>query len=157
MTIRHDSEIKILQETFNSFKSEKEVNEIYFDGKIWDAYSKILDIFNEAKDSLIIIDRYTDKSILDIIKNLTCKVILITSKNTKLTKLDIDKYNSTYNNLDVYYDETFHDRYFIIDNTKIYHSGNSINHIGFRKSSIDILGDINIINTILNNVEIITK
>ena len=157
MTIRHDSEIKILQETFNSFKSEKEVNEIYFDGKIWDAYSKILDIFNEAKNSLIIIDRYTDKSILDIIKNLTCKVILITSKNTKLTKLDIDKYNSTYNNLDVYYDETFHDRYFIIDNTKIYHSGNSINHIGFRKSSIDILGDINIINTILNNVEIITK
>ena len=75
----------------------------------------MLDIFSEAKDELIIVDRYTDKTVLDMIKHLDCKVILITSKRGKFTKLDIDKYNSEYNNLSVYYDDTFHDRYFIIN------------------------------------------
>lgn len=153
MTIRHDSEIKLLQESFDRLEENKEVNEIYFDGKIYNAYSKVLDIFNEAKDELIIIDRYTDKTILDMIKTLECNVILITSKNTKLTKTDIEKYNSTYNNLTIIYNDEYHDRYFIIDKDKIYHSGNSVNHIGYRKSSIDVLQDKSIKQTILEDIE----
>ena len=90
-----------------------------------------------------------------MIKDLKCKVILITSKNTKLKKLDIDKYNTTYNNLIVFYNDTFHDRYFVIDKEKIYHSGNSINHIGYRKSSIDIINDKNITNKILEDINYI--
>ena len=151
--IEHDRDIKLLQESFEKYLDElKEVNEIYFDGKIYDSYSKIVDIFSEAKSELIVIDRYTDKTILDMIKNLKCKVILITGKNTKLTTLDIEKYNKTYNNLTIYYNNNFHDRYFIIDKDKIYHSGNSINHIGYRKSSIDLLMDKNIKKTILKDV-----
>ena len=92
-----------------------------------------------------------------MIMNLNCKVILITGKNTKLTSLDIDKYNKTYNNLSIYYDDTFHDRYFVIDRCKIYHSGNSVNHIGYRKSSINVLRDINIKKIIMNDIEQITK
>ena len=153
MTIRHDSEIKLLQESFDKLEKNKEVNEIYFDGKIYNAYSKVIDIFNEAKNELIIIDRYTDKTILDMINNLKCNVILITSKNTKLTKTDIEKYNSTYNNLTIIYNDEYHDRYFIIDKNKIYHSGNSVNHIGYRKSSIDVLQDKNIKRTILDDIE----
>ena len=103
MVLEHDYDIKIIQESLDN------------NGKIYDVYSKVLDIFSEAKKELFIVDRYTDKTILDMIKNLKCKVILITSKRGKFTKLDIDKYNSDYNNLSVYYDDTFHDRYFIID------------------------------------------
>ena len=157
MTIRHDSEIKLLFDSFDKLNKDKEINELYFDGKEYDAHSKILDIFNTAKNELIIVDRYTDKTILDIIKNLKCNVILITGSNTKLTNTDIDKYNKTYDNLRIIYNDSFHDRYFIIDKKTIYHSGNSINHIGYRKSSIDILGDDSIINTILNDIEIIIK
>ena len=73
--------------------------------------------------------------------SLKCNVILITGKNTKITKLDIEKYNSTYYNLKIVIDDTYHDRYFIIDRNKLYHSGNSINNIGYRKSSINILND----------------
>ena len=151
MTIRHDSEIKMLQESFDKLEENKEVNEIYFNGKIYDAYSKVLDIFKEANNALIIIDRFTDKTILDMIKNLRCNVILITSEKTKITKTDIEKYSADYHNVKIYYDETFHDRYFIIDKEKIYHSGNSVNHIGYRKSSIDIIGDENIKKTIISD------
>ena len=157
ITIRHDIEIRKIQETLDSFKEEKEVNEIYFDGKIYDAYSKIIDIFSEAKKELIIVDRYTDKTILDMVKDLKCKVILITGSNTGPSKAAIEKYNKTYHNLTIYYNDTYHDRYFIIDNKKIYHSGNSVNHIGYRKSSIDVLDDINIKNTLLNDINKIIK
>ena len=162
--IEHDNNIKLLQESFNKLEELKEINEIYFDGKIYDAYSKILDIFNEAKVELIIIDRYIDKTILDMIKNLKCKVILITGKSSKLTKLDIKKYNETYDNLTIIYNETYHDRYLIIDSNKIYHSGNSINHIGYRKSSINILEDEKVkkiilddINNIMTNTSVVSK
>ena len=96
--IEHDNSIKLLQESFDKLEELKEINEIYFDGKIYDAYSKIIDIFKETKNELIIIDK-----------------------------------------------------------DKIYHSGNSINHIGYRKSSINILKDKNIKDTIINDIKSIIK
>ena len=87
-----------------------------------------------------------------MIRNLDCKVVLITSKNTKLTKTDIEKYNKSYNNLLIFYDETYHDRYFIIDKKEIYHSGNSVNHIGYRKSSINKLEDVNVKKTVIEDI-----
>ena len=159
MLLKHDNEIsensnniKLLQESFDKLEQDKEIDEIYFNGKEYDAYSKVLDIFADTKEELIVVDRYTDKTFLDMIRNLECKVILITSKSSKLTKLDIEKYNGDYNNLTVYYDDTFHDRYFIIDRDKFYHSGNSINHIGYRKSSIDLLHDLSVKRVLINDI-----
>ena len=159
MLLKHDNElsehgnsIRLLQESFDKLETDKEIDEVYFNGKEYDAYSKVLDIFAEAKEELIVVDRYTDKTFLDIIRNLDCKVILITGKKSKLTKLDIEKYNKDYNNLIIYYDDTFHDRYFVIDNNKVYHSGNSINHIGYRKSSIDVIHDKNVCATVINDI-----
>ena len=145
-------DIKLLQESFDKLETAKEINHVYFNGKVYDAYSKVLDIFGEAKDELIVVDRYTDKTFLDMIRSLECKVILITGKRSKLSKLDIEKYNRDYNNLTIYYDDTFHDRYFIIDNNKVYHSGNSINHIGYRKSGIDVIHDKNVCATVINDI-----
>ena len=45
MVLKHDHEIKILQETFDKFKPEN--NHIFFEGQIYDAYSLMLDIFEE--------------------------------------------------------------------------------------------------------------
>ena len=55
MVLEHDSQIKLLQSTFNKLEEKKKVNEIYFDGQIYDAYSKIQEIFKEAKKEIIII------------------------------------------------------------------------------------------------------
>lgn len=153
--IEHDASIKLLENMFNKFDENK--GELYFRGKIYDAYSKIIDIFKEAKEELIIVDRFTDKTMLDMIKNLKVKVILITGRNTKITKLDIDRYNSTYNNLSIYYSDVIHDRYIILDRNIMYHSGNSINHIGYRGSSIDIINDESAKKGIINDVKDIIK
>ena len=126
---------------FNEFKEKRVVNEIYFKGQIYDAYSKILDIMKEAKNELIVIDSFLDKSILDMIRNINVNVMLITSNKSKLRELDIEKYKEEYTNLKVLCDDTFHDRYIIIDNKKVYHLGASINHAGSKTFSINILED----------------
>lgn len=71
----------------------------------------------------------------------------------QLNKLDIEKYNKQYNNLSIIYDDTFHDRYFIIDRSIIYHLGTSINHIGSKTFSINILEDALVIELFINKIE----
>ncbi len=142
MVLRHDDDIKKLQESFNKFEEKgKSANDIYFNGQIYDAYSKILEIFKSAEKELIIVDNYADNTILDIIKRLSVKVKIITKKNNLLTEQDIDRYNKQYHNLKVYYDNSYHDRYFIIDKEEVYHCGASINKIGYKTFSINYIGD----------------
>ena len=69
-----------------------------------------------------------------------------------LTKQDIEKYNKQYNNLNVIYNSTFHDRYFIVDNKIIYHCGASINRIGYKTFSINIISDKEIIDLLINKI-----
>lgn len=78
--IEHDNDIRLLQESFDKLSEKRKANEVHFSGQIYDAYSKIIDIFNEAKEELVIIDAYADKTILDIIKRMNTKVIIITKK-----------------------------------------------------------------------------
>ena len=155
--IEHDNSIKLLQESFDELSNKKSKENIFFAGQIYDAYSKILDIFKEADDSLIIIDNYADKIILDIIKELKVKVVLITKKNNLLKSTEIDKYNKQYSNLRIIYDDSYHDRYFIIDRNKIYHCGTSINKIGNRTFSITLLSDKKVKELLIKEVDKIIK
>ena len=66
---------------------------------------------------------------------------IITKPNNLLTMQDIAKYNGQYNNLTVKYDNTFHDRYFILDDKIVYHCGASINRIGYKTFSITKIND----------------
>ena len=157
MLLEHEYKIKLLQDSFQKIEEKKRVNEIYFNGQIYDAYSKIQEIFNSANKSLIIIDSYADNTILGIIKRLKIKVTIITKSNNLLTKQDIAKYNKQYNNLQVYYNNTFHDRYFILDDEIIYHCGASINRIGYKTFSITLIGDEDVKNTLINKIKEIDK
>ncbi len=153
MVIKHDGEIRKLQESFNKFEEKKEnVNEVYFYGQIYDAYSKIVDILREGKEEIIIIDRYADKSILDMIRDIDVKVTLIVKKNGLLKEIDIEKYNKQYHNLKIKYDDTYHDRYIIIDRKKVYHLGLSLNQAGNRTFSINILEDEKIRDLIISSL-----
>ena len=153
MVIKHDDDIKLLQESFSKFEEKKKVNEIYFKGQIYDAYSKILDILKEGKEEIIVIDSFLDKTILDMIRNIDVKVVLITSNKSKLKEIDIEKYNMEYSNLELRYNDTFHDRYIILDKCKVYHLGASINHAGSRTFSINMLEDIVVKNVLFNNLK----
>ena len=94
------------------------------------------------------------KEINQAVKNNINKPILLIVKNKSLlTKLDIKKYNEQYNNLQIKYSNIFHGRYIIIDKTKVYHLGASINYAGNKVFSINKLEDEIIIKTLLNKVD----
>ena len=146
------NDIKILQDSFDKLEEKRKINEIYFNGQIYDAYSKIIEIFCEAKQELIIIDAYADNTLLNIVKRINTKVIIITKENNLLTNTDISKYNKQYRNLTVIYNNTYHDRYFIIDKKTIYHCGSSINRIGYKTFSITLLQDKDVCNLLIKNI-----
>lgn len=157
MVIEHDSQIKLLQESLDKLEEKRKVNEIYFNGQIYDAYSKILEIFKQATKTLTIIDAYADTTILDMIKRLNVEVVIITKDNHLLTQQDITKYNEQYHNLKVYYDHTFHDRYFILDEKEVYHCGASINRIGYKTFSITLIGDNDVGKSLMEKLEKLYK
>ncbi len=141
LVIKHDEDIKLLQDSFNRFEEKKKENEIYFNGQIYDAYSKIVDILNDAHNNIIIIDNYADKTVLDMIRNIKIDVIIICKTNSLLKEIDINKYQKQYNNLKVFYSNDFHDRYIILDQKEIYHCGASLNYAGNKTFSINKLED----------------
>ena len=152
----HDK-IKALEDSFSKLEEKRKSTEIYFNGQIYDAYSKIQEIFKCANKSLVIIDAYADNTILDITKRLNINVTIITKPNNLLTSQDIEKYNKQYNNLTVIFDNTFHDRYFILDDDIIYHCGASINRIGYKTFSITLIGDAEVGSSLINKVKDLIK
>ncbi len=157
LVLEDHEKIKTLELSFTKFEEKKKVNEIYFNGQIYDAYSKIQEIFDEATKEIIIIDSYADYTLLDIIKRLNVKTTIITKPNNLLTKQDIIRYSKQYNNLKVIYDNTFHDRYFILDNKIVYHCGASVNRIGYKTFSITLINDEEICQALINKVYKIIK
>ena len=121
--------------------NEKEkINSIFYEGQIYDAYFKIINILNLAKSNIIIIDSYADNTMLDIISKIDKMVVLICT-NKILKNIDLSKYNKQYSNLKVVYNNSFHDRYFILDNNILYHCVASINCLGYQVFGINKIED----------------
>jgi len=149
LVFKHEDEINKI---FGYFERKEKASKLYMDNQEYDAYSKIIDILKQGLEEVIIIDAYTDKSILDIVSKLKTKVLLITSSKSKLTKLDIEKYSKEYHNLTIEYKDSFHDRFIILDKKELYHLGTSINHAGRRTFIINKLNDQIILDTLLKKV-----
>jgi len=136
------------------------VNKLFFDGQFYDAYTLIQSLFESASNEIIIIDNYTDRTILDRLtsKKQNVNVIIYTDKSkSKITINDINFFNNQYSNLSIRYTKKVHDRYVILDQTKLYHLGHSIKDktnkicLGMKKFSISE-SDSNLIPELLKNI-----
>ena len=154
----HETKLLEYDDKFNHLFSifDKKEN-LFLQGEIYDAYSNFVNLFKQANNEIIVIDSYADITFLDLIRNLNFSVILITKNSDRLSDTEIAKYNCQYNNLKVIRDNSFHDRYFILDRKTIYHSGTSINNAGNKTFSINKLEDEILKKTLLKNVLSIIK
>jgi len=116
---------------------------IFYDGEVFDAYAFVIDIFKSAKSKIKIIDNYIDDTLFTMLsKNKSVEITIYTQTISKQLKLDIEKYNKQYNNLEVKTTKNFHDRFIIIDEKEVYHIGASLKDLGkkvfaFSKLNID--------------------
>ena len=147
MVIRHDSEIKLLQETLSNFKEKN--NHIFFDGQIYDSYSIMLDILNTSKKSIIIIDNYIDKNILDILSKTNKRITLITNK---YNNEDYNKYKEQYSNINLVINNKIHDKFIIIDKKILYHCGASFKDLGKKCFAITKINEDNVLTNLLENL-----
>lgn len=146
MLINHENRILNLEKTFDKFKYNEEISKIFFEGELYDAYSLLLDILNKADKEIIIIDNYAGKELLDLLKNIN-KTIIIVSKN--IDKVLKSKYESQYNNIKFIYNNSFHDRFIILDKNKLYSCGSSFKDLGKKCFAINEFDDMEYLNKIL--------
>ena len=145
MVFELDERVSLLENTFSKFDTFS--NEIFFEGQIYDAYSLLLDIFNTSKESIIIIDNYISKELLDILSKTERKVTIYTKV---IDNNLINKYNSQYHNVKVLINNSFHDRFIIIDNKVLYHCGVSFKDLGKKCFAINKIEGKEILCNILN-------
>ena len=142
-TIEHDNKINLILDKL----STKEVNNhIFYEGQIYDAYSLLINILNQSKKEIIIIDNYASRELFDIIKDINKNITIIT-KN--IDEILIKKYKKQYNNINIIKSDIFHDRFIIIDNEILYHSGASFKDLGNKCFAINKIIDKDILNKLL--------
>ena len=124
-------------------ESTLEIKEkIFFNGSYFDAHSFIIDLIKSAKTSITLIDGYIDNTTLTMLSNnQEVRTTLIAHTFSKAVKLDIEKYNKQYRPLKSITNKTFHDRYLIIDNTKVYSIGASLKDVGNKTFNINLMSD----------------
>ena len=123
-----DNNTKRIDELFDKFNPKVITkNSIFFKGDIYDAYSVLLEIFNLSSEEIIIIDNYIEKVLLDELKTINKNIIIISSNiNDTLKK----KYSKQYNNIKFINNDSYHDRFIIIDRKRVFHSGASFKDLG---------------------------
>ena len=144
MLTDHEEKFKKVFDELQKSEETEFKQKIFFNGQIWDSYSLIIDIIKRAKNKILIIDNYIDDSILKMLskKNKDVEVVILTSHNCNLTKLDIQKFNKQYPTLKLAYLNKFHDRFIVIDNKELYHVGASLKDLGKKCFAISKIEDI---------------
>ena len=123
-----DNNTKRIDELFDKFNPKVITKKsIFFQNDIYDAYSVLLEIFDIATEEIIIIDNYIGKALLDELRNINRKLIVVSSNIDEILK---KKYLKQYNNIKFINNDSYHDRFIIIDRKIVFHSGASFKDLG---------------------------
>ena len=141
--LTHDENFDKLFEALEN-KSLKPKQGIFYDGEIFDAYIFINDLIKNAKAEIILIDNYIDENVFILFsKYPNIKTKIYTQSITKQLKLDFEKYQKQYQNIELLEFKNSHDRFLIIDKKEIFHIGASLKDLAkkwfaFSKINLEI-------------------
>ena len=143
----HDKNFDKLFEALED-KTLKAKQGIFYDGQIFDAYVFVNDLLKLATTEIILIDNYIDETVFTIFsKYPNIKIKIYTQNISKQLKLDFEKYQKQYQNIELKEFKNSHDRFLIIDKKDIYHLGASLKDLGkkwfafskFEMNTFDVL------------------
>ena len=149
--VNHENRILELEKTFDKFNNKKEVNKIFFEGELYDAYSLLIDILNKSKKEIIIIDNYAGKELLDILKKIDKHMIIVSKNIDEILK---KKYESQYSNIAFINNDSFHDRFIIIDKEILYSCGSSFKDLSKKCFAISEFNDKDYLKKILKTINL---
>ena len=147
-----DDNTKRINQLFDKFDPKDIVkNYIFFEGDFYDSYSLLLDIFNDSQAEIIIIDNYAGKELLDLLKKIDKKIIIVSKNISEALK---EKYESQYDNVTFINNNSFHDRFIIIDKNKLYSCGASFKDLGKKCFAINEFKERFYLNEILKILDL---
>ena len=135
--IATDAKVDEILERLDS--SETPIQGVFYDGQLWDARALVLKLVAGAKRSLILIDNWATPEVLDLFakKRKGVRLTIFTSEHFRkgvpkhlISPTDVTTFNAQYPKLAVRYNETFHDRFLIIDDKELYLIGASLKDLG---------------------------
>ena len=153
----HDKNFDKLFEALED-KTLKAKQGIFYDGQIFDAYVFVNDLLKLATTEIILIDNYIDETVFTIFsKYPNIKIKIFTQNISKQLKLDFEKYQKQYQNIELKEFKNSHDRFLIIDKKNIYHLGASLKDLGkkwfafskFEMNTFDVLARLKQSKTLL--------
>ena len=153
----HDKNFDRLFEALED-RSLKAKQGIFYDGQIFDAYVFVNDLLKLATTEIILIDNYIDETVFTIFsKYPNIKIKIFTQNISKQLKLDFEKYQKQYQNIELKEFKNSHDRFLIIDKKNIYHLGASLKDLGkkwfafskFEMNTFDVLARLKQSKTLL--------
>ena len=139
---KHEERIATLEEKVDFFVQTQTPPQqgVFYDGQLWDARALVLKLIGSAKRSLILIDNWATAETLDLFtkKRKGVKLTIFTSEHYdkkhvphhKISDADIATFNAQYPHLAVRYNESFHDRFLIVDDKELYLIGASLKDLG---------------------------
>ena len=140
--VSHDQRISTIESKVDFFVQTQTppLQGVFYNGQLWDARVFVERLIGSAKRSLLLIDNWATVETLDLFakKRTGVKVTIFTSEHydeksvphRKISPADIRTFNKQYPKLTVRYNETFHDRFLIIDDKEIYLIGASLKDLG---------------------------
>lgn len=140
--LEHDKNFeKIFAALESNPKPKKEG--VFFQGQIFDAYVFFQNIIQKAKKEIILIDGYVDLTVLEQLskKKSGVQVMIYTDSKTKISALDVQKFNLQYPQLILNHTSKMHDRFLIIDNKTVYHIGASLKDLGKKCFAFELMED----------------
>ena len=105
--IKTDTKIEYVLNALEQ-KTQKPDEGVFFDGQVYDAYAFIN----------------------DLLKSANLKIKIYTHAISKQLKLDYQKYQMQYQNIELQEFKNAHDRFMILDNKEVYHIGASLKDLG---------------------------
>ena len=140
--LSHEKDIDELKDKVDFFVQTQTppLQGVFYNGQFWDARALVLSLVSRAKRSLILIDNWANTEVLDLFakKRKGVRLTIFTSEHydkkhvshRKISDADVKTFNAQYPKLAVRYNETFHDRFLIIDDKELYLIGASLKDLG---------------------------
>ena len=143
---------KRIDELFDKFDPKDIVKDyLFFEGDFYDAYSVVMDILNRARNEIIIIDNYAGKELLDILREIDKKIIIVSENFDEIV---VKKYKKQYSNVTFIKNDSFHDRFIILDRYRLFNCGSSLKDVGKKCFCINEFNDHYHLDVILENLDL---
>ncbi len=129
-----EADIADLKGKVDFFVQTKEppLQEIFYQGKFWDAKSLLIKFIRRAKKELIVIDAYPGVATLDMLakRGRGVKIELVTHSNGELEESDFEAFGAQCGTFTKTICGICHDRFLIVDQKEIFWTGASLKDAG---------------------------